>query len=141
MFQTLLALFWGEAGGGRICGQGTRSTWVEVSTDPPLPVQPPPPGLMRYETDETKGPVFHSSKVFVNFVTATSLLDWEKLVLKSSFQRWGSRRFSCFAVNGFCRAPGQLSPLSVDTFTSFASGSCKEGEGQNLNRYKVSEEA
>lgn len=30
---------------------------------------------MRYETGEAKGPVFHSSKVFVNFVTVTSLLD------------------------------------------------------------------
>lgn len=115
---------------------GLRSVQV-----PPLPVQPPPPGFMRYETGEANGLVFHSSKVFVNFVTVTSLLDWEKLALKTSFQRWGSRSFSCFAVNGFCRAPGQLSPLSVDTFTSFASGSRKQGEGHNLNRYKVSEEA
>lgn len=115
---------------------GLRSIQV-----PPFPVQPSPPGFMRYETGEAKGPVFHSSKIFVNFVTVTSLLDWEKLSLKTSFQRRSSRRFSCFAVNGFCRAPGQLSPLSVDTFTSFASGSRKQGEGQNLNRYKVSEEA
>lgn len=138
VFWTSLALLW--------AGKGGRSRAVGRAPGPPEVNTCSPRSLFRalqdlWETRQVrqKGLCF----ILLGFWSILSQLHsyWVgKLALKL-FKGGANKRYSCFVLNGFWGSPGQFSPLAVDTFTSFASGFCKQGEVPNLDRCKGPEEA